>query len=475
MVRGEQLMSVSCKVYCVLLSTILVTHSLASGASEYAPALKYNPSKHNKTTHVDTGLLHMNHYNADFDQSFYSVGLKTDRKLLGGSFKAEGFGLLQVEGDGSSTFSVKNLYYTNKMTRETSIDIGRKVADWSYDERFKPAAFWNNAWDYSKAFPELEGLFGAFVNFRPSKETKAFFFISPVSIPKWVSHYDFDDQGGINTKTPWFNLPPAQVTSAGTTYDTRYFLDADIAEIVLNPQVGFSLDYKSRAFESKKSGLFSKLSYLYGPDRDVDLAINFKLRPSDPSVPVDLTITPEVSNVHRVGTELGYKWSAKSQTIVSANFKLRDKELSTDDIDGEQSYIGLSSGGVFQVLHSQVMFRERVKMTTHFTENTKISSDANGELGPILLDSLSSPFRYKRGLGVNFDVQVGNKSHVSVYGYQDFISEGILGSLAYNLQYKKLNLRAGISFVEALSSKSTGFYKDYRENDSYHVGASYVF
>ena len=114
-------------------------------------------------------------------------------------------------------------------------------------------------------------------------------------------------------------------------------------------------------------------------------------------------------------------------------------------------------------------------MTAHFTENTKITSDANGELGPVLLDSLSSPFRYNRGLGLNFDVQLSGKSFVSLYGYQDFLAEGVLGSLSYNLQYNKLNLRAGISFVEALSSESTGFYRDFRENDSFHVGASYVF
>lgn len=463
-------MSVSCKVYCVLLSALSFAFGSVTLAAEYSPLLKYDSSDLLKQTQLDTGLLHMNHYNADFNQSFYSIGLNSDEKVLGGRFKAEGFGLMQIEGDGSSTFSIKNLHYTKKIGSSTSIDVGRKIADWSYDERFKPAALWNNAWDYSKAFPELEGLFGAFINFKPSKTMTAFVFMSPLSIPKWVSHYDFDDVGGINSQTPWFNLPPAQVTSGGTTYDTRYFLDADIAEVVLNPQFGFSLDYKSQT-----TGLFSKASYLYGPDRELDLAINFKLRPTEASVPVDLTITPEVSNVHRVGTELGYKWSKKASTVVSANFKFRDSELSTDVVDQEQSYIGLSSGGVFQILHSQILLKERVKMTAHFTENTKIRSDANGELGPVLLDSLSSPFRYNRGLGLNFDVQVGARGFMSLYGYQDFISDGILGSLAYNLQYKKLNLRAGISVVEALSSESTGFYRDFRENDSYHIGASYVF
>jgi len=466
-------MSVSYNVYGgALLFTVLFTCGFSSHAAEYTPLLGYDSKKQIEQSRVDTGLLHVNHYNADFNQSFYSVGLKTEKKVLGGRFKAAGFGLLQVEGDGSSTFSVKNLYYTQKISGsgQTSIDIGRKLAEWSYDERFKPAGFWNNAWDYSKAFPEQEGLFGAFINFKPSETTKAFVFASPLSVPKWVSHYDFDDEGGIDVKTPWFNLPPARVTSSGVTYDTRYFLEADLAEIVLNPQVGFSLDYKS-----KTTGVFSKISYLYGPDRDVDLAINFKLRLNDPSVPVDLTITPEVSNVHRVGTEVGYSWSKKANTVVTANFKLRDSKLSTDDIDGEQSYIGLSSGGVFQVIHSQILLKERLKLTAHFTENTKMTSNSNGELGSVLLDSLSSAFRYKRGVGMNLDVQLGNRSHVSLYGYQDFLSNGAMGSLAYNLHYKKVNLRAGLSFVEALSSESTGFYRDFRKNDSYHVGASYVF
>jgi len=464
-------MSFSCKVYGVLLSASFIAFGSSGNAFEYRPSIKHDLTDPNIGAKVDTGLLHMSHYNADFNQSFYSIGIKTEKKIASGSYTAEGFGLLQIEGDGSSTFSIKNLYYSQKVSRKkASIDIGRKIADWSYDEKFKPAALWNNTWDYSKAFPEVEGLFGAFLNFKPSQATQAFIFISPVSIPKWVSHYGFDDEGGIDTKTPWFNLPPAEVSSGGRTYDTQYFLDADIAEIVLNPQVGFSLDYKSQ-----NSGLFSKASYLYGPDRDLDLAINFKLRPSDPSVPVDLTITPEVSNVHRIGTELGYKWSEKSQTILSANFKYRDTSLSSDDVEGEQSYIGLTSGGVFQILHSHVLFNERVKMTAHFTENTKISNSANGELGPILLDSLSTSFRYKRGAGLNFDVPVGNRSYLSLYGYQDFISEGVLGSLSYNLNYKKINVRAGISFVEALSAESTGFYRDFRESDSYHIGASYVF
>jgi len=461
----------SFKIYSLMLMLVLMGHTFSVKARELRPVSKTNlifAEEDGKA--LSTGFAVLNHYNADFDQSFYSLSLNGERRALGGILKADAFGLLQVSGDGNSTFSIQNLHYTKKIGKSVSLDIGRKIADWSYNEEFKPAAFWNNAWDYSKAFPELEGLFGAFFNFKTSKSTKAFVFISPLSVPKIASHSSFGDDGGVRARTPWFELPPEQVTSAGAVYQTRYFLETDIADLVLNPQFGFSVDHQSQS-----TGVFGKLSYLYGPDRDLDLAINFKLRPSDPEVPVDLTVTPQVSNVHRIGFELGHMWSDSSDTVVSANFKLRDQNLPIDDAGGEQSYLGLSSGGVFQVLHHQNLFKERVKMTLHFTENTKITSNANGELGPVLLDSLSSPFRYNRGLGANFDFKVGLHSKISIYGYQDFLAEGVLGAVAYSFRHKKLNLRAGINFVEALSSESKGFYRDFRQNDSYNLGASYVF
>lgn len=466
-------MSVLCKnlsIKSLIFTTFLGTFYISmSVADEYAPTLKAAGAYQKSTTKVDTGFLHFNHYNTDFEQNFYSIGFTTkDKKIFRGRLNAEGFGLLQVEGQGRSAFSLKNIYFNQKLNNSLSFDLGRKVSDWSYNESYKPAGFWNNSWDYSKAFPKEEGLFGAYLNFKASKNAKGFFFISPLSIPKWVSHYDFKSNGSIEPLTPWFNLPPEEVTTGGNTFQTRYFLDADVPSLVLSPQLGFSLDLKH------KKGLFSKISYLYGPDRDLDLAIDFALDATDNSTPVDITVVPKNSMVHRMGFEFGKRWSKKSSTILSANYKLRASDLPSDETQRE-SHIGLSSGGVYQFLHQTSFYKDVFNLGFHFTENTQIESQTNGELGAVLLDSLSSPFRYRRGYGMSLDMKVLKNSSLSLYGYQDILSDGVLGSVAYNIQYKKLNLRTGLSFVEALSRESEGFYRDFRRNDSYHVGASYVF
>lgn len=466
-------MSVLCKKLSIksliLMAFLGAFYSSFSHADEYSPTLKTLADYQKPTTTIDTGFLHFNHYNADFEQNFYSIGFNTkNKKMFRGKFNAEGFGLLQVEGQGQTAFSLKNIYYSQKINSNLSFDVGRKVSDWTYNEAYKPAGFWNNTWDYSKAFPKEEGLFGAYLNFKASKNAKGFFFVSPMSIPKWVSHYDFKKNGSIESLTPWFNLPPEEVVTGGNTFKTRYFLDADVPSLVLSPQVGFSLDLKH------KLALFSKISYLYGPDRDLDLSIDFALDASDDSTPVDITVVPKNSMVHRMGFELGKRWSKKSSTVLSANYKLRDSGLPLDQA-GKESHIGLSSGGVYQFLHQTSFYKNLFNLGLHFTENTRMESDANGELGPILLDSLSSPFRYRRGYGVSVDMKVLKNSALSLYAYQDILSDGVLGSLSYNAQYKRLNLRAGLSLVEALSRESEGFYKDFRRNDSYHVGASYVF
>ena len=460
-------MNILCKNFLFFCVAFTLLGVKAYGA-EYTPRLMKKLSSEKTSTILNTGVLHFNHYNTDFEQNFYSIGFKTtEKKVLNGKFNAEGFGLLQVDGDGESVFSLKNAYYSQKINSKLSFDVGRKVSHWSYDEDYKPAGFWNNTWDYSKAFPQTEGLFGAYLNVKASKNVKGFFFISPLSVPKWVSHYDFQNDGSIESLTPWFNLPPTEVTTGGNTFQTRYSLDADIAGVILNPQLGFSFDLKH------KKGLFSKVSYLYGPDRDLDLAIDFALDAADESTPVDITVVPRISNVHRMGLEVGKRWSRTSYTVLSANYKLRDSDLPVDLTD-RQSHIGLTSGGVYQFLHKTSVYKNLVGLTLHFTENSQTGNDANGELGNLLLDSLSNSFRYRRGYGAALDMKV-LKGALSLYGYQDILSDGVLGSVTYNTQFKKLNLRAGLSFVEALSAQSEGFYKDFRRNDSYHVGASYVF
>lgn len=424
--------------------------------------------EHPSAKPFSTGLLHLNHYNGEFQQTFYSLNLNLQKKLgKKTSYNIDAFGLLKVQGEGASSYSVRELYYNRKVSSKFNYSIGRKIENWSNLERYMPTGSWNNSWDFNKAQPLEEGLFGAFGSYKLSKRSSLTFFASPISAPKLTSHHAFNDDGSIEVNTPWFKAPPATVDYEGVSYSTKYSLDLDIPSIALNPQAGFIYDLKGERS-------FLKTSYMYAPSKELDLGIDFSLNASEEDIPIDITVEPEASYMHRLSVDVGHQWSKSSQTIVNVNLTERAEALSVDP-ENKKSYVGLDPGFMYQLFHSTFFFKKKLKTTFHLVENTRTESVSSGELDSFLLDSLSVPFRYRRGVGADLSFKLGKNSSFSAYTYYDVKSKGVMGDFKVETSLKRISLAAGLNFVEALNSESTGFYKDFRENDSIYVRASYVF
>lgn len=426
-------------------------------------------SLNKQDSQVSMGILHSNTYHSSFDQTFYSLEGRLNTKLGSkGSLVAEGFGLLKLQGEGSSFYSLKEFYYKRDVNSKVSYSVGRKINEWSTLNDYLPTGFWNNAWDFNKAAPKEEGLFGAFVDFKISKNSQIHFFASPISVPKFTEHYQFNENGGVDATTTWFVAPPSEVDYQGATYDTKYDLDLNIADVVLNPQVGFIYDL----LIGERS--FLKTSYLYAPSKDVDMSIDFALNAAEEDTPVDITVDPSVGYLHKMGLEMGFKWSEGSQTTFSVNHRERVNSLDVDP-SGQRSVVGLSSGSVYQIAHDFSLFKKRLKVQVHALENTNTKNLSSGELDEFLLDSLSVPFRFRRGGGLKASYSLTSSLSLGTYAFYDVQNEGVLGDLKIKYNTRKLSFVAGVNFVEALSAESKEFYKDFRQNDSYHIGVSHVF
>lgn len=421
---------------------------------------------------LSTGFLHSNNYHNDFNQTFYILSAKlnkdtrTDGAVKNG-FVLDAFGLLKVQGEGASSYSLRELYYTGNLFSKIQYSIGRKITKWSHLESYLPTGFWNNSWDFNKSMPVEEGLFGGFIDLKISKRSKLKLFASPISVPKMTLHYKFNDDGSVGAHTPWFSPPPEEVEYQGGVFVTRYSLNLDIPALVLQPQIGGTYDWGGHK-------IFMKVSYLYGPSKDVDMAIDFGVKVVDEDLPVEIEVTPSATYVHKGSFELGRAWTKNIKTVVSLSYKARAEGLFSDTTN-RRSYIGFTSGAVYQIAHEMTFFKERFKTVVHFVENTEIQNVSNGELDEFLLDFLSVPFRYRRGGGLKFNCQITSKLQGKFYGYYDVKSKGVMGDVKLSTKWNKVSLTAGLNFIEALNADSQGFYKDFRKNDSYYMGVSYVF
>lgn len=443
--------------------------SVTQTANAFSPVgiQKYTESYNKKPLSIKTGALYLSHYHQAFNQAFYTLDVKANRNLFGGEFVFDGFGLLKVQGDGASSYSLREVYYSNEYTSDLKYSIGRKIVNWSDLEDYLPSGFWNNAWDFNKTAPVREGLFGAFVEYKISPSSNIEFFASPISIPKATSHYDFKDDGSVQANTLWFTPPPEAVNYEGDQYAAKYFLDLDIANLILEPQIGGS-------FKWSEGGTFMNAAYLYGPSKDIDMAIDFSLNATTPDTNVDVFVLPKRVNVHKGTLEFGRKWNPNSKTTISGSYRQRVNKLSSD-INDRESHIGTSSGGIYQIAHEQFFNKKSIHAMVHVVENTAIKNVASGELDEFLLTSLLVPFRYRRGIGSSLGYRVGSRLKAGFYGYYDTELKGVMGDIKLQMNLKKASISVGYNFVEALGSESREFYKDFRENDSYHMGVSYVF
>ena len=227
------------------------------------------------------------------------------------------------------------------------------------------------------------------------------------------------------------------------------------------------------SFDYSGDKTFFKTSYLFGPSKDLDMGLDFILDSSDQTTPVEISVIPERYNIHRIGVDFGYKWSKESETGFSVNHRERANDISEEL---RESFIGLSSGSVFQLYHKEALMKGRVMVTAFLNENTQIQNQTNGELGDLLQEYLSVPFRFIRGGGFKLNSALSYSIDLFAMAYYDVESDGFFGRLKLESNYfKRLNAYIGVDIVEALSEESSGFYRDFRQNDFVYAGLSYVF
>jgi hypothetical protein len=423
--------------------------------------------KTNQPGALNMGLMQLSHYNTDFQQTFYSLDYKNRSQTRFGKLNIDAFGMLKIQGEGSSTYSLREMYLEKSINSKTSFSLGRKIVNWVDLEEYLPAGFINNAWDFNKSLPQREGLVGAFLEHSFSKNLKVELMASPVSIPKATEHYKFTDDGSVEAQTLWFNPPPSSVNYDGGEYRAKYFLDLDIPSLISAPQIAGSLKWSGDSF-------FFNALYFYGPSKDVDMAIDFSLDISTPENEVGVFVDPSRFNVHKGVLEVGRKWSKTSRTILHASFLQRESGLSIDP-SSRLSSIGTGSGAVYQVAHEETFLKGQLNTRLHFIENTEIQNEATGELDDFLRKSLLVSFRYRRGFGLDLSYLMGPRASVSLSSYYDSLLDGAMGRIAYEHRFEKALVSVGYNYIEALSADSSEFYRDFRQNDSLNLGVSYVF
>lgn len=416
-----------------------------------------------KELSLSAGIDYQSYYNSGVSTSSFSLGLNANER----AFKLSSFAVLQnregLKENLNFTWSIQEAYYQLGLKNGDQIKLGRAFFNESEHGELELSGFWNNSWDFRKDDPLQEGLIGAFFEKEINKNFSFKAFASVIAVPKITEHYGFDDEGGLVATTPWFAPPPDRINYSGENYSVNYFLDdIDYIDLAVQPQFGLTTKIVDES-------MTYNFLYLYAPSKELDLGLSFLVNAATPEVPIDLTISPERAYMHKLGFEGVKKWSESSRTTLSVSAQIRQNELPLEE---NLSWIGVDDGVYSFLAHQFKVLNAKAKI---FATLSTLSMDSNGELDSILRDSLSINYRFSNGVGGQLSRSFGSKFNLNLLSYYDAKNEGALFRLSMQTRRRRLNAEVGVSFIEALNASTTGFYKDYRENDQIYTRFSYVF
>lgn len=403
-------------------------------------------------------------YNRSENQSVVRLGFQGERALGNLKFFGEGTVLLQSFETEQFFWTLPEFYIQKNIGQNGQIFFGRKILNFSDNQILLPAGFWNNAWDFRKDLPREEGMLGITYEWQ-ARDWGFSVFASPVAVPKLTSHQEFSDDGDVLPLTPWFGGVPNEVSVSGSQFPLRYTLgEIDYVDIAFSPQIAGSL-------WKKWSRSQIRFNYSYGPSKDLDLGLSFLVDATQENLPVDLVIEPSVAYVHKFGLEYEVLFNSRSSIFLNASGQYRPQEL---NIDQDRSNIGTSSG-MFAFLGYKYDVGPLSSNVFVYLGNT-VDTLSNGELDQVVLDALEVHPRFQRGIGVESSFKLSNKMRIQSLVYFDQEDAGAFGKLELERRVSSnLFLTLGAGFVEVFSQDSTGFYRDFSQNDQIYSRMNYVF
>lgn len=374
---------------------------------------------------------------------------------------------------GQTHFVVHEAYTGTHGSSRLKAFLGRKKNEWSDLDRRWQLGMWQPYFAIDALRPEDQGLAGLFVNYK-APQFEMLLFATPVFIPNMGPDIR-EEGGGLVSDSRWYRAPSRNYDFNNRINTIQYSLDIPQTEkLVLNGAVGMLL----RA-GNKQSGPWAVASAGYLPVNELILKRqNFKVISADQ---VDVTVTPDVAYHELYSMDVGYSFSNLKASVSylrdQPKEKLPEPDWAIQSLQPLQAYAAAMVFSLDNVFTKTLAFR---------LDYLKV---VGGGIVDILADGGADDFtlfdqrvKFTHALSFGVEGQLASffkRPFVTRLKYlYDYDQRGSLLNtefLYYPNQKWAVVLGADVLGVQKEDFNPSGFINQYRANDRFYGGMTYVF
>lgn len=385
-----------------------------------------------------------------------------------------------------SEFILRELFTAIPLANETSyLSVGRKLEYWSEVDNNWNLGLWQPYTYIDALRPQRQGLLGAFLRLQ-NTWFDFLAYATPYFIPTMGPEIREKD-GSLESDSRWFRSPSSSFPLNGKETRLVYSLDVpDIAKLVENPGRGFRLRL------GEKQGFWMSTSYGYKPMNS--LALKYKSRlflpEKDPNTG-QVTMQPAVLYHEVMGTDFGYQNDGFEFSLSY----LHDKPYPKTAEEGwvMQSPEGLSANAAHFSFESKDLLPNGLLQSWSWLSDIELALDylqvSGGRIHDFDSAGQESGAIFEERLNFTNAAQVqvikslwllGQPVKGQVKYLREFAQKGSLWGMELQFYPKPkwaLVMGADILGVDDDRNENTDsrFLNQFRANDRYYAGLSYVF
>lgn len=378
-----------------------------------------------------------------------------------------------VGGEKAESYLIlPQVYLSKTFSESTKATIGRRVMNWSSLDDYWMLGDVQPLFRWDSARPEIQGLSGVTVEFKPTRYLQLDLFGSYLYIPSQGPSFSVVD-GKLTSGNPWFSDVVDVFEYGGQPYDLRYTIQTpDISDIIFQPSYGAVVTLKSPSEE-----YMMRAGYFVKPRSELALPFEGTLLIVDKTGSV--VVHPKVAE-HRVSTmDLAYRndfWSINLSGIYESDV--------TFDVDPNYFYPSFTDQyKTGLMLGFQVAQFHRLELGGIRTFNNDVSVQGTSGLGTEI-DIYSFRNQYDNAADIRLSSVFAPRPHGFLfqtrlrYAY-DYKVETSLISADFNYNpLADLTCFARMDFFGGrrdVSDTYNNLLVNYLDNDRFQMGVKYVF
>ncbi len=371
-----------------------------------------------------------------------------------------------------SYFILPQAYISKTFSESTKVTVGRRVMNWSALDDYWMLGDIQPLFRWDSARPEIQGISGVTLEFKPTSYLQVDLFGSYLYIPSQGPSFSIVD-GKLTSGNPWFSEVVDIFEFSEQPYDLLYSVKTpDISDVVFQPSYGAVVTLKSPSEE-----YMVRAGYFVKPRSELALPFEGTLNISNNTG--DIVVHPKVAE-HKVSTmDLGYRndlWSVTLSGIYESDTKY--------DVDPNYFYPVFSDQYKTGVMFGlQVAQFHRLEVGGIRTFNNDVSVQGTSGLGADI-DVFSFRNQYDNAADVRLSSVFAPRPHGFLfqtrmrYAYDYKVETSLISADVNYNPLADLTCFARIDFFGGkrdVSDTYNNLLVNYLDNDRFQLGVKYVF